>query len=183
MLDGPAIRAQMDKVVAIFAKDIASIRTGRATAGLIENVVVSVYEGKKMRLLELGAIGVPDVRTLTFTPWDQAVIKEVKNGIAAANIGMNPVVDGGLIRMVLPALTVEQREDYVKLLGRKLEGVRGLLRNARGEERRALQTAKQKKEISENEFGMDEKELQKLADEAMAKLEQLAEKKEREIRG
>jgi len=96
---------------------------------------------------------------------------------------MNPVVDGGLIRMVLPALTVEQREDYVKLLGRKLEGARGLLRNVRGEERRALQMAKQKKEISENEFGVDEKELQKMTDEYMAKLEGLAKKKETEIRG
>jgi len=136
-----------------------------------------------MRLMELGSIGVPDVRTLTFSPWDQGIIKEIKNGIAAANIGMNPTVDGGLIRMVLPALTVEQRDDYVKLLGRKLEGARGLLRDVRGEERRALQTAKQKKEISENEFRIDEKELQKMTDEYMKKLEEKAKKKEVEIRG
>ncbi len=145
MLDGQAIRVRMGKIVDIFVNDISSIRTGRATAGLIENVVVTVYEGKKMRLVELGAIGVPDARSLTFTPWDQSIIKEIKNGIAAANMGMNPAIDGQLIRMTLPALTVEQREDYVRLLGRKLEGVRGMVRDARGEQRRDLQKAKQKK--------------------------------------
>jgi len=183
MLDGQAIRVRMGKIVDIFVNDISSIRTGRATAGLIENVVVTVYEGKKMRLVELGSIGVPDVRSLTFTPWDQSIIKEIKNGIAAANIGMNPAVDGQVIRMTLPALTVEQREDYVKLLGRKLEGDRGMVRDARGEQRRDLQKAKQKKEISENEFEVDEKELQKITDEYVAKLEEIAGKKETEIRG
>ena len=79
MLDGQAIRVRMGKIVDIFVNDISSIRTGRATAGLIENVVVTVYEGKKMRLVELGAIGVPDARSLTFTPWDQSIIKEIKN--------------------------------------------------------------------------------------------------------
>ncbi len=183
MLDGQAIRVRMGKIVDIFVNDISSIRTGRATAGLIENVVVTVYEGKKMRLVELGAIGVPDARSLTFTPWDQSIIKEIKNGIAAANMGMNPAIDGQLIRMTLPALTVEQREDYVRLLGRKLEGVRGMVRDARGEQRRDLQKAKQKKEISENEFEVDEKELQKITDEYMAKLEEISGKKETEVRG
>ncbi len=173
----------MDKVVAILVADIATIRTGRATPGLIENVRVTVYEGQQMRLVELGSIAVPDVRTLTFTPWDQALIKEIKNGIATANLGMNPVVEGQLIRLSLPALTVEQREDYVKLLGRKLEGAKGLLRDIRSGIRRKLQNAKQKKEISENEFSGDEKELQKITDEYMGKLEELAKKKEVEIRG
>ena len=183
MLNEQAIRERMNKIVDVFINDISSIRTGRATPGLIENVVVTVYEGKKMRLMELGGIAVPDVRTLAFTPWDQSIIKEIKNGIAAANIGMNPAIDGQLIRMTLPALTVEQREDYVRLLGRKLEGVRGMIRDARGRERRDLQKAKQGKEISENEFAVDEKKLQEMTDEFVAKLEEVAGKKETEIRG
>jgi ribosome recycling factor len=183
MLDENGLRTKMDKSMAIFVTDIGSIRTGRATSGLIENVVVSVYEGQKMRLIELGSIGVPDARTLTFTPWDGALLNEIKNGIAAANLGMNPAVDGNLIRMSLPSLTVEQREDYVKLLGRKLEGVRGIIRDIRGNERRDLSEAKKEKEISENEFDNDEKSLQKITDEYMVKLEKLAESKEREIRG
>jgi ribosome recycling factor len=173
----------MDKIVSIFVEDIASIRTGRATPGLIESVVVTVYGGQKMKLIELGSIGVPDVRSLTFQPWDQALIREISNGIAAANVGMNPVVDGQIIRMSLPMLTVEQREDYVKLLGRKLEGARVMIRDARADFRSDLQAAKQSKEISEDEFKRDETELQKITDEFIKKLEGVSIKKETEIRG
>ena len=177
------VRVRMGKILSLFVNDIASIRTGRATPGLIENVVVTVYGGQKMKLIELGSIGVPDVRSLTFQPWDQALIREIANGIAIANIGMNPVVDGQLIRMNLPMLTVEQREDYIKLLGRKLEAARVMVREARGDYRSDLQKAKQEKTVSEDEFKKDETELQKITDEFVKKLEEVADKKEIEIRG
>lgn len=183
MINFSDVRVRMDKIVSLFVNDIASIRTGRATPGLIENVVVTVYGGQKMRLIELGSIGVPDVRSLTFQPWDQALIREISNGIAAANVGMNPVVDGQIIRMNLPMLTVEQREDYVKLLGRKLEAARVMIRDARADFRSDLQKAKQDKTISEDEFKKDETELQKVTDEFVKKLEDLSGKKEVEIRG
>lgn len=173
----------MGKIVDLFVNDIASIRTGRATPGLIENVVVTVYGGQKMRLIELGSISAPDARSLTFQPWDQALIREIANGIAAANIGMTPAVDGQLIRMSLPMLTVEQRDDFVKLLGRKLEGARGMQRDARADFRKKLMDAKNDKTISEDEFKDDEEQLQKVTDEHMAKMEEIAKKKEVEIRG
>ena len=173
----------MNKIVDIFVRDIASIRTGRATPGLIENVVVTVYNGQKMKLIELGSIGVPDVRSLTFQPWDESLIKEICNGIIAANTGMNPAVDGKLIRMNLPVMTVEQREDYIKLLGRKLEGARVMIRDARADFRSDLQKAKQDKSISEDEYKGDESELQEVTDEFIKKLEDIAGKKETEIRG
>jgi len=173
----------MDKIVAIFMEDILSIRTGRATPGLIENVVVTVYGGQKMRLIELGSIGVPDVRTLTFQPWDVTLVKEIANGIAAANIGMNPAVDGQIIRMSLPMLTTEQREDYIKMLGRKLEAARVMIRDARADFRKGLQTAKQDKTVSEDEFKRDETELQNTTDQYIEKLEMVAVRKEGEIRG
>lgn len=183
MLNTTDIKQKMDKAVALFINDIGSIRTGRATPALIENVMVTVYGGQKMRLLELGSIGVPDVRMLTFTPWDQGAIREISNGITAANIGMTPVVDGEIIRMSLPPLTTEQREDFVKLLGRKLEGIRGVIRDIRADVRRKLQDDKQAKVISEDEFKRDETELQKLTDEYVARVEALAADKEKEIRG
>jgi len=173
----------MDKITGLFSNDIASIRTGRATPGLIENVVVTVYGGQKMKLIELGSIGVPDVRSLTFEPWDQALIREISNGIVVANVGMTPNVDGSIIRMSLPMLTVEQREDYVKLLGRKLEGARVMIRDARADFRNDLQKGKQDKTVSEDEFKRDETELQKTTDLYIGKLEELAKKKELEIRG
>lgn len=172
----------MEKILAIFTEDIASIRTGRATAALIENVTVEVYNGQKMRLMELGSITVPDVRSLVFEPWDKTVLREINNGIQAANIGMMPVVDGEVIRLSLPMLTVEQREDYVKLLGRKLEGARGMLRDARADFRKKIMDAKNDKLISEDEFKRDEAELQKITDEFMKRMEELSQKKEEEIR-
>jgi len=172
----------MGKIVDLFLNDIASIRTGRATPGLIENVVVTVYGGQKMRLQELGSISVPDVRSLVFEAWDQTIIREISNGIQVANIGMMPSIDGQLIRLSLPMLTVEQREDYVKLLGRKLEGARGMLRDARADFRKKIMDAKNEKSISEDEFKRDETELQKVTDQFVAKLEELSKKKEGEIR-
>jgi len=183
MLNTQDVKAKMDKIVELFVNDIGSIRTGRATPGLIENVAVVVYGGQKMKLIELGSINVADVRTLTFTPWDQGALREIANGIQAANIGINPTVDGQLIRMALPMLTVEQREDYIKLLGRKLEGARGMVRDVRGDNRKKLQDSKQNKEMSEDEFKRDETELQKMTDSYIEKLEEIAKKKETEIRG
>ena len=183
MIDFLDVKVRMEKILSLFVNDIASLRTGRATPGLIENVVVSVYGGQKMKLIELGSIGVPDVRSLTFQPWDQTLTREISNGIMAANTGMNPVVDGQLIRMNLPMLTVEQREDYIKLLGRKLEAARVMLREARGDYRSNLQKEKQEKTVSEDEFKKDEIDLQKITDEFVKKLEEVAGKKEIEIRG
>ena len=93
MINFADVKTRMEKITALFVNDIASIRTGRATPGLIENVVVTVYGGQKMRLIELGSIGVPDVRSLTFEPWDQTLIREISNGIEAANIGMMPFAE------------------------------------------------------------------------------------------
>jgi len=183
MINFSDVKSRMDKITALFVNDIASIRTGRATPGLIENIVVTVYGSQKMRLIELGSIGVPDVRSLTFQPWDQGLIREIANGITAANTGMNPAIDGQIIRMSLPMMTMEQREDYIKLLGRKLEAARVMIRDARGDFRSGLQKAKQEKTVSEDEFKRDETELQKVTDEFIKKLEDLAGKKEAEIRG
>ena len=183
MINFTDVNTRMEKILSLFVNDIASIRTGRATPGLIENVAVVVYGGQKMRLIELGSIGVPDVRSLTFEPWDQALIREIANGIMAANVGMTPNVDGNIIRMSLPMLTVEQREDYVKLLGRKLEGARVMIRDARADFRNDIQKAKQDKSISEDEFKRDETELQKSTDLYIKKLEETSKKKELEIRG
>jgi len=182
MINFAEVRERMEKILAIFAEDIASIRTGRATAALIENVTVEVYNGQKMKLMELGSITVPDVRSLVFEPWDKTVLREINNGIQAANIGMMPVVDGEVIRLSLPMLTVEQREDYIKLLRRKLEGARGMLRDARADFRKKIMDAKNEKSISEDEFKKDETELQKITDEFMKRMEELSQKKEEEIR-
>ncbi len=177
------IEGKMDKVVDIFINDISSIRTGRANPALIEDVEVEAYEGQKMRIKELGSITAEDARTLVVQVWDQGVLKQVKNALAAANLGFNPAVDGTVVRISLPPLTQEQRQDYIKLLSKKLEGVKIMIRNIRGGERSSLQGAEKKKEISEDQFRLDEKELQELTDKYVEKLGEVSKKKEEEILG
>ena len=142
------IRQQMEEVVQLFREEIATLRTGRATPALIEGVVVSVYGGsQKMKLMELGSILVGGPRILVFQPWDKTIINEIKNGLWEAGMGLNPAVDKDQIRINLPPLTSEQQENYLKLLGRKLEAARVMIRNIRGRVRRQLQDQLQEKQL------------------------------------
>jgi len=178
------VRQQMDQVVELFKNDIATIRTGRATPALIEDVFVSVYGGQqKMRLKELGTISVPDPRSLTLQPWDASILAEIKNGILAAGLGLTPIVDKNIIRISLPLLTEEQRENYNRLLSRKTEAARVMIRNIRSEQRYKLQEKQRDKDISEDEFHRLEKQLQKITDEYVSKIEEAAAGKEKEIGG
>ena len=176
------IRRQMEEVVQLFREEIATLRTGRATPALIEGIVVSVYGGdQKMKLMELGSILVEGPRTLVFQPWDKSIINEIKNGLLEAGMGLNPVVDKDKIRINLPPLTSEQRENYLKLLGRKLEAARVMIRDIRGRERHRLQEQLQQKEISEDEYYRLEKELQQITDDYITQLEAIAGQKKKDI--
>ena len=178
------VSRQMNQVVQIFRDEIATIRTGRATPALIEGIEVSVYGGQqRMKLMELGSILVEGARSLVFQPWDKSIINEIKNGLLEAGMGLNPVVDQDKIRINLPPLTTEQRENYLKLLGKKLEAARVMIRDIRGRVRRQLQDQLQEKQLSEDEYHRLEQELQNLTDDYIAKLEEMAAGKEKEIRG
>jgi len=178
------IHSQMDQVLDLFRQDIGTIRTGRATPALIEDIMVAVYKGQqKLTLKELGAISVPDARSLTFQPWDTSIIKEIKNGILVSNANFNPAIDGQLIRISLPPLTQEQREDYLKLLAKKTEGCRIMIRDIRSETRYQLQEQQRNKQISEDEFHRLETLLQKITDEYTKSIEKITQAKGKEIRG
>ena len=183
-MDREEVARQMDEVIQIFRDEIVTIRTGRATPALIEGIEVLVYGGtQKMKLMELGSILVEGARSLIFQPWDKSIINEIKNGILQAGMGLNPVVDNDKIRINLPPLTTEQRENYLKLLGKKLEAARVMIRDIRGRVRRQLQDQLQEKQLSEDEYHQLEQELQKITDEYIGKLEEMAANKEAEIRG
>ncbi len=175
---------RMDEVVTIFKEDIATIRTGRATSALIEGLEVSVYKGQqKMKLVEVGTILTEGPRTLIVQPWDKSIIKEIKNGIAYADPKLNPAIDGDKIRISLPSLTSDQRQDYLKLLHKKLEAAKVMIRDIRGRTRHGLQAQLQKKEIGEDEFRRLEGELQELTDQYTNKLGEMAKLKEKEVLG
>ena len=183
-MDKNKISAEMDKIIDIFKDELATIRTGRANPALIEDMQVSVYGGEqKMQLKELGTVGVEEARTMIFQPWDKSIIKEVKNEILANSSDLQAVVDGEKIRIKLPTLTMEQRENYLSLLNKKLEAVKVMIRNIRSDHRYEYQDMLQEDEISQDEFHRWEEELQQLTDDYIGELENLASKKRQEIKG
>lgn len=175
-------RKRMQAVLELVASDMASIRTGRAQPALVEDLKVMVYGGQqKLRVVELASITAPDTQTLVIEPWDKSIIGEIRQGILAANIGLNPVVNGEIIRISLPPLTSEDRQKYVKLLHTKLESGRVMIRQIRGDTMRDIKEAFEKKETSEDEKFNQEKRLQEITDEFIEKIEEVGKRKEEEL--
>lgn len=181
-MDSAQVISKMQSVVDLVTADVGAIRTGRATPALVEGIEIAVYGGtQKLKLIELATISSPDTQTLAIDPWDKSVIGEIRQGILAANIGMNPSIDGEIIRIALPPLTTEDREKYVKLLSAKLENGRVMIRQTRGEAMHEIKKRFEAKEISEDEKFGQEKRLQELTDEFVAKIEQIGENKKQEL--
>ena len=181
-MDETSVRSKMQQVVDMVSSDVASVRTGRAAPALVEDLAVAVYGGQqKLKLLELATISAPDTQTLTVEPWDKSIIGEIRQGILAANIGMNPSIDGQLIRISLPPLTTEDREKYVKLLSTKLENGRIMIRQIRGDVMKAIKLSFEKKETSEDEKFQQEKKLQEITDEFVGKIDEMGKVKEEEL--
>lgn len=181
-MDETSIRSKMQQVASLVANDIAAIRTGRATSALIEGIELPVYGGtQKLKLVELASISVPDSQTLIIEPWDKSIIGEIKQGILLANIGMNPLIVGEIIRISLPPLTTEDREKYVKLLSTKLENGRIMIRQIRGDAMHEIKNKFEAKEISEDEKFNQEKKLQEITDEFIRRIEEVGERKQQEL--
>jgi ribosome recycling factor len=182
MVDEQNIRLQMQKVVDMVTGDISGIRTGRATPSLVENLVVAVYGGaQKLRVMELGTISASDPQTLVIDPWDKSIIGDIRKGVMEANIGMNPSIDGQIIRIVLPPLTTEDREKYVKLLSGKLENGRIAVRQVRADGMHEVKRSFEAKELSEDEKFAAEKHVQEITDEFIRRIDELGEKKRQEL--
>lgn len=181
-MDESSIRQKMQQVVDLVTSDAGSIRTGRATPVLVENIVIDAYGGtQKLKVKELATISVPDTQTIVLDPWDKSIIGDIRKGINLANIGLNPAIDGEIIRIAFPPLTTEDREKFVKLLSTKLENGRIMIRQLRGEEMRNVRESFDKKEISEDDKFDQEKRIQELTDEYIAKIEELGNRKKEEL--
>lgn len=173
----------MDKVLENVRADIATIRTGRATPALVEDVSVLVYGGQqKLRILELASITAPEPHSLLISPWDKSIVGEIRKGLESANLGFNPVITGEEIRINLSPLTAQDRENYVKLLNQKLESGRVQVRQARQESMKSIKQKAESKQLTEDEVVREEKKLQALTDEYIAKIEEVGERKEAELR-
>jgi ribosome recycling factor len=180
--DQSIIRSKMQSSLDTVASDIAGIRTGRATPSLVENIVCPAYGGtQRLRILELATISAPDPSQIIINPWDKSIIGDIKKGILEANIGMNPSVDGEILRISMTPLTTEDREKYVKILSGKLEVGKIAVRQVRADEMHEIKKKFEAKEITEDEKFGNEKKLQEITDEFVSKIEEMGEKKKVEL--
>lgn len=175
-------RWKMQKVLEVLRTDLSTVRTGRATPSLVENIVINAYGGtQRLKVMELATITVSDLQTLVITPFDGSIINEIQKGIMEANIGLNPVIDSAVIRIAIPPLSQERREQLIHLMRQKLEGGRIQVRQVRHEAMTEIKKQLNDKTISEDEMIRLEKEAQKATDEIMSEIEAMGKRKEEEL--
>jgi ribosome recycling factor len=171
---------KMIKTDEVVQHEFAGVRTGKASPGLVENIMVEVYSSH-MRLRELAGITTPEPRMLVIQPWDATTIHPIEKAIQKANLGLNPAIQGKIIRIVLPELSEERRHEFVKIVRKMSEDGRVAIRHVR---RDALEHVKKEAKnggISEEDVEHAEKEVQKLTDQYIAKIDAHLQHKEKEI--
>lgn len=175
-------KQKMGKVLEVLRTDLSTVRTGKAAPSLVENIVVDVYGGTtKLKIMELATIHAIDLQTLTVAPFDNSIIGEIKKGIEIANVGLNPSIDGAVIRISIPPLSEERRQQLIHLMKQKLENGRIMIRQSRHEAMEIIKKQYNNKEISEDDMIRLEKEVQKLTDEVVSQIEEMGKKKEQEL--
>jgi ribosome recycling factor len=171
---------KMLKTEQVVANEFAGVRTGKASASLIENIVVDVY-GSQMRIRELAGITTPEPRMLVVQPWDMTGIQAIEKAIQKANLGVSPVVQGKIIRIAFPELSTERRQEFVKIIKKMSEDGRVAIRHVRRDALELLKKAKTSGGVGEEEIESAEKEIQKLTDQYIAKIDAHVVAKEKEI--
>ncbi len=171
---------RMKGVVQAARRDLAAIRTGRASPSLLERVVVD-YHGTPVPLTQLATISVPEPRTLVVQPWDRSILKEVERALLKSDLGVTPVNDGSVVRLVLPQPTEERRRELVRLARKEAEEKRVAIRNVRREVNEEIKKLEKGKELSEDESRRAQQQVQQLTDRFIQEIDQLVQAKEREI--
>jgi ribosome recycling factor len=175
-------KLKMQKIVDFVKSDVATIRTGRASTSLVENIQINAYGGStRMRVMEMASISTPDSQSIMISPYDQSTIGEIRRDIEAANIGLTPTIDNNVVRIAVPPLTQERRLEYVKLLHSKLEDGRVKIRQIRHDKMTEFKKAFEEGNLPEDDRERSEEELQKLTDSMMKVIEELGEAKEVEL--
>ncbi len=173
-------RRRMKKAVEALEGEFSRLRTGRATPAILEGIKVEAY-GSVMPLNQVATISAPEPRLLVIQPWDQSIIGEIEKAILKSGIGLTPQVSKGVIRLPIPPLTEERRQELVKLAKKMAEDARVAIRNVRRDALDKVKQMEKNKEISEDERKAAEKEIQKITDEFIGKVNELLQKKEKEI--
>jgi ribosome recycling factor len=175
-----AARTRMEKAVDDFRKELATIRTGRANAAILENVRVD-YHGTPMPVNQLGTVTVPEATLLVISPWDPSVVPLIDKAIRTSDLGLNPTNDGKVVRVPMPSPTEERRKEIVKHLHKVLENHRTAVRNIRRDIKEAIDKLEKDKKISQDEQKRSLEELEKLVHAETKKIEDISASKEKEI--
>jgi ribosome recycling factor len=174
------LKRRMDQSVAAFQAGMASTRTGRANAHMLDQVKVDYY-GTQTPISQLAQISVPEAQLIVISPYDPSVVKEVEKALQASDLGLNPQSDGKLIRVPIPPMTEERRRDVVKHLHRVLEEHRTAIRNVRRDGNDAVKKLSKEKKISEDDEKRCLEEVQKMTDEEIRRMEEMSRRKEAEV--
>jgi ribosome recycling factor len=178
--DIASYRGRMDKAVASLKEEFASLRTGRASAGLLDQISVEAY-GSRMPINQLGSVSVPEPRSITVSVYDKGLVVSVEKAIRNAGLGLNPVVEGTNLRIPVPPLTEERRRDLAKLAGKYAEQQKIAVRNVRREAMDDFRKAEKDAVISQDDQKKLEVEAQKITDEAVRRIDEVLKTKEHEI--
>ena len=179
-MDNSKYEAKMQKTLDVLQDTLGGIRAGRANAGVLHKIKVDYY-GAQTPLSQVAAIASPDPCTLTIQPWDSSLLKAIEKAIQTSDLGINPQNDGKLIRLNFPPLTEERRKDLIKQVAKEGENSKVALRNIRRDAMDKLKAAKKKSEVSEDEIADAEKDMQKMTDKYVKKVDEMTAKKSKEL--
>ena len=175
-----AFEDKMKSAVEHLERELKTVRAGRANPGVLDKVTVDYY-GSPTPIQQIAAIASPDPRQLVITPWDGTALKPIERAIQESDLGINPSDDGRVIRLVFPELTEDRRKELVKEVKKKAEGAKVAIRNIRRDAMEKFKAQKKKSEITEDDFKVIEKDMQKLTDDYIKEVERIADEKEKEL--
>jgi len=161
-------------------KDFSSIRTGRASLGLLDGIMVDYY-GTSTPLQQLASLSIPESRQIAIQPWEQRIIPEIEKAIMKSDLGLTPMNDGKIIRINIPVLTEERRKQLVKIVRKRAEEAKIAVRNIRRDANDDLKKLEKEKHLSEDEVKKEQEEVQKITDSFIHKVDEVLEHKEKEI--
>ena len=174
------LKTALEKTLADLKTDVSSLRTGRATPALVEDLLVDAY-GAKQLLKTLAAISTPDARQIAIQPWDTSLMPAIEKAIQTSPLGLNPIADKDLIRLSLPTLTEDRKKDLVRVLKEKLENARIQVRRVRDDAMKDIERREKAKELSEDQRFREKQEVEKTVGEYNKKLDETGQAKEKEI--
>jgi len=179
-MDLDTLKIKMDNAISHFEKELSSVRTSRANLSMLDNILVESY-GTKTPINQLGNISTPDASTITIQVWDSNLVKAIENGISDSNLGINPQTEGTLIRLPIPKLSEERRNELSKVVSEYAENSKISIRNIRREGLDSIKSEEKEKTISQDEHKKKSTEVQKITDTFINKVDDIALAKKNEI--